>query len=268
MQEHFEKVIGRLRTLEGLIERLQTVEGGGPATQIDETAGPTTLDIGAIADGEHLRRSGTNIVGHNVLTSGGWLEIPDGSWSYASATTIMVPSGAASIYAAGDQVRLKQGGAYKYFYVIAIADTTLTVTGGSDYSVANAAITDAAFSKGGGVGHPGWYNWTPTYTGFSADPSGTLIFAITPQKTCKAFVTLTNLGTSNANNFQITSPVTATAHVMNALSYIVNGGVGSISEGYAQIVSNNVIRLATAGGTAAWTTSGSKGARFQIEFPI
>ena len=173
MQEHFEKVIGRLRTLEGLIERLQTVEGGGPATQIDETAGPTTLDIGAIADGEHLRRSGTNIVGHNVLTSGGWLEIPDGSWSYASATTIMVPSGAASIYAAGDQVRLKQGGAYKYFYVIAIADTTLTVTGGSDYSVANAAITDAAFSKGGGVGHPGWFNYTPTvtYAGGTKNPT-------------------------------------------------------------------------------------------------
>ena len=28
MQEHFEKVIGRLRTLEGLVERLQTVESG------------------------------------------------------------------------------------------------------------------------------------------------------------------------------------------------------------------------------------------------
>ena len=125
MQGHFEKVIGRLRTLEGLIERLQTVEGGGGG--------------------------GT----------GGWTEVS--GWSYASATTITVPSGAASIYAVGDQIRLKQGGAYKYFYVIAIADTTLTVTGGSDYSVANAAITDAAFSKGGGVGHPGWFNWSPIF---------------------------------------------------------------------------------------------------------
>lgn len=37
--------------------------GGGPATQIDETGGPTTLDIAAIADGEYLRRSGTDIIG-------------------------------------------------------------------------------------------------------------------------------------------------------------------------------------------------------------
>jgi len=86
-------------------------------------------------------------------------------WSYASATTITVPSGAASIYAVGDQVRLKQGGAYKYFSVVTVADTLLTVTGGSDFSVADLTITDAAFSKGGGVGHPGWFNLgTPTWT--------------------------------------------------------------------------------------------------------
>ena len=34
MQEHFEKVIGRLRTLEGLVERLQTVESGGSGVKI------------------------------------------------------------------------------------------------------------------------------------------------------------------------------------------------------------------------------------------
>ena len=34
MQEHFEKVIGRLRTLEGLTERLQTVEGGGGGVKV------------------------------------------------------------------------------------------------------------------------------------------------------------------------------------------------------------------------------------------
>jgi hypothetical protein len=43
--------------------------GGGAATQITETSGPTTLNIGAIADGEYLKRSGTDIVGAAV--SGG-----------------------------------------------------------------------------------------------------------------------------------------------------------------------------------------------------
>ena len=106
------------------------------------------------------------------LGNGGWTEIPDGSWTYASSTTITVPSGAASIYAVGDQVRLKQGGAYKYFSIITVADTLLTVTGGTDYTVANAAITDAAFSKGGGVGHPGWLNYSATVSG-SGGSAGT-----------------------------------------------------------------------------------------------
>jgi hypothetical protein len=141
---------------------------GGPATQVDETGGPTTLDIGAIPSLSLLGRSGDSITG----MAGGWIEVPDGSWTYASSTTITVPGGAASIYAIGDQVRLKQGGAYKYFYVTAVADSTLTVTGGSDFSVANSAITDAAFSKGGGVGHPGYFNYTPTvtYDGGAIDP--------------------------------------------------------------------------------------------------
>lgn len=111
--------------------------------------------------------------------NGGWIEIPDGTWTYASATTITVPSGAASIYQVGDEIRLKQGGGYKYFSVVAVADTLLTVTGGSDYTVANAAITDAAFSKGGGVGHPGWFEYSPiiTYGGGSGTPSATITFA-------------------------------------------------------------------------------------------
>jgi len=39
------------------------------ATQITETSGPTTLDIGAIADGEFLKRSGTGVVGDSDVAS-------------------------------------------------------------------------------------------------------------------------------------------------------------------------------------------------------
>ena len=94
-------------------------------------------------------------------------------WTWNSANTINVPSGAASIYQVGDQLRYKQGGAYKYASVVTVADTLLTVTGGSDFSVADAAITDAAFSKGGGVGHPEIFAYTPTitYTGGTTDPT-------------------------------------------------------------------------------------------------
>lgn len=51
--------------------------GGGPATQIDETGGPTTLDIAAIADGQFLKRSGTDIVGDAPTASIAPLVIED-----------------------------------------------------------------------------------------------------------------------------------------------------------------------------------------------
>ena len=99
----------------------------------------------------------------------GW--IPAGeTWTYASATTITVPSGAASKYQKGDKIKLTQT-TVKYFYVVSVADTVLTVTGGSDYTVANAAITLPYFSKvENPQGFPGYFNCTLT----ASVSSGTL----------------------------------------------------------------------------------------------
>lgn len=100
----------------------------------------------------------------NIIANDGWTLVSD-TWTYASATTITVPSGAALLYAIGDKLRIKQGGGYKYYYIIAIADTLLTVTGGSDYTVANAAITDVYYSHmANPVGFPLIFNYTPTLT--------------------------------------------------------------------------------------------------------
>ena len=98
----------------------------------------------------------------------GWMLVVD-TWAYASATTITVPSGAALLYAVGDKIRLKQGATYKYFYVIVVADTLLTVTGGSDYTVATpTAITDVYYSHvTSPVGFPQWFNWNSTCYGTS-----------------------------------------------------------------------------------------------------
>jgi hypothetical protein len=94
---------------------------------------------------------------------GGWIPVTD-AWAYASATTITVPSGAASLYNKGDKVRFKQGAGYKYFYIVLVADTLLTVTGGSDYTVATpAAITDIYCSKvSTPLDFPHFFNYTPT----------------------------------------------------------------------------------------------------------
>lgn len=78
------------------------------------------------------------------VASDGWVDAAE-SWAYASANTITVPSGAASKYAKGDKIKITQT-TVKYFYVVGVADTVLTVTGGSDYTVANAAISANYYS--------------------------------------------------------------------------------------------------------------------------
>lgn len=87
-------------------------------------------------DGVHL-----STITDTALT--GWYSISD-SWTYASADaptfTITVPSGAASKYTVGMRVRLTQT-TVKYFIITVVADTVLTVYGGTDYTLANAAIS-------------------------------------------------------------------------------------------------------------------------------
>lgn len=106
----------------------------------------------------------------------GWLPVSD-TWAYASANTITVPSGAAALYAKGDRIRLIQT-TTKYFAVVGVADTVLTVTGGSNYTVANAAIGSIYVSHTASpAGYPAYFDlsnptWTTTGTAFTNQPTG------------------------------------------------------------------------------------------------
>lgn len=94
----------------------------------------------------------------------GWQQANE-TWTYASATTITVPTGATFKYSVGDKVKYMQSGAWKYAYVTGVTATTLTLNGGSDYTVSNATIAAPCFSKRETpVGFPQYFNWTPTWT--------------------------------------------------------------------------------------------------------
>lgn len=100
----------------------------------------------------------------NSVLNDGWTPAA-GTWTYASATTITVPSGATSKYSVGDKVKLTQSGSVKYFYIVTVASTLLTVTGGSDYTVANTTISNPYTSKAETpLGHPCRFNWTTSWT--------------------------------------------------------------------------------------------------------
>jgi len=83
-----------------------------------------------------------------VNNSLGWIQVAD-TWAYASADAptfvITIPAGGLLKYSVGQKIRLTQT-TVKYFIITAVADTTLTVYGGTDYTLTNATITNPCFS--------------------------------------------------------------------------------------------------------------------------
>lgn len=73
----------------------------------------------------------------------GWI-LANETWVYYSVDAptgvITVPSGAASKYNVGDRVKMTNS-TVKYFIITAVSDTTLTLYGGTDYTLENADIT-------------------------------------------------------------------------------------------------------------------------------
>ena len=142
MSDFDEKVIERLKRLEREVERLQVKE------RPDKT---------------------------------GWIPVSD-TWTYVSTTSFKV-SGKDVRYKfpKGTKIKLVQSGSTKYFYVTATAysaDTTITITGGSDYSLANATISGQAYSyAAASQNFPQWLNYTPVWSADGGTPvlgNGTL----------------------------------------------------------------------------------------------
>lgn len=97
----------------------------------------------------------------------GWIQVTD-TWTYASATTITVPSDATTKYSVGDKLKMTNSGT-KYFYIVGVSATVLTVTGGTDYTVANSTILNPCYSKATSpVGFPQVFAFTPSWTNLTA----------------------------------------------------------------------------------------------------
>lgn len=85
------------------------------------------------------------------------------TWTYDSATTIAVATGAESRYSKGMKIKLSQTtGGQKYFYIVGVADTLLTITAGLDYVLENETITAPYYScVEKPQGFPDWFNADP-----------------------------------------------------------------------------------------------------------
>ncbi len=312
-------------------------------TKVKESGGPTTLTFGAIADGQALIRSGSTVVGTS-LPSGmdGW-QSPGTSWSYASVTTITVPSGAASIYSVGDKIKLTQARsqAYtndpaagssivlnmaatagfnvgnkvlvsssagsevaiitavvantsitvdvlalnhtttnpmvyigttttgiKYFYIVAVADTLLTILGGSDYTLENAAISLNYYSHATSpTGFPGFFNWLPTLVGWSGTPVTRARFSLVGRM-MRLQVNQTS-ATSNSVNMTFSIPVAPAFATEGMSRWLLDNSVALAYPGRVVTTAGSTTLTCYKDMTSTtWTASGNKGIDFEIFYEI
>lgn len=170
-----------------------------------------------------------------IKTWTGWNTVTD-SWSYDSADSptfvITVPSGAASLYGVGWRVQLTQTTA-KYFIITAVTDTTLTVYGGTDYTLANAAISAIYVSP------------MKAPLGFPLDPlKWTVTVTDTTQRTAAGTGgTWLNVGTTNS---QIDIPIGVwdVSYQVNAVQNRTTQGTGSFIKVALSDANNTASNLA------------------------
>lgn len=119
----------------------------------------------------------------NLLSNRGWAQTNE-AWAYASASTITVAAGAATRWQKNDKIWFTQHGDIKKGYIIAVADTLLTVLLGTVVieNTATYPITDISFSRiENPFGFPSFFTWAPTVTAATGTPtsaSATFNFSI------------------------------------------------------------------------------------------
>lgn len=196
----------------------------------------------------------------------GWTNRMDEAWTYASATIFKVDGDVTAYYTPGAKIRMYQSG-YKYFYVVSSSysspNTTVTVTAGSTYTIANATISKQAISyEDSPTNFPDWFAWTPTETGWTDTPTGVYRFNIKGRTVY--FNINTTAGTSDTTGAVLTLPLTSANISFNML---YTGACGLCYDNSAAlttacrwVITNNSANITFYKdmATATWTASGTK----------
>lgn len=268
-----------------------SIRGGFPLGLAGATA--ATRYVGATASGAPA--SGTFVVGDFVIDQSGavyvctvagspgtWIAVgasalADGwtaageTWTRTAATTFTVPTDLTAKYTVGTRLKLTQTTA-KYFVVVgssfAAGDTTVTVTGGTDYTLAAAAITSPFYSyQENPQGYPGWFNHTPASTGFSSTTSDIAKFSANGRVcTVELFVS----GTSNATTFTSALPITcANSLAGGGAFYVVRvTDAGTVVAGGVDITTLTATFRKLISAAGGFTATGTKGCYCVLVYEI
>ena len=147
-------------------------------TQLTENTAPLGTDLLANVKDPSGTPVTDKVTIANVLSVAhdGWKLAGTFTYSSADAPTyvVTVASGAASIYNVGDRIKLTDSGV-KYFIITSVADTSLTLYGGTDYALTGGAITLPYYShQKGPLGFPlNPAKWTQSVYDNTARPVST-----------------------------------------------------------------------------------------------
>ena len=247
-------------SLSGLTDDDHTQYTKHPASSTDNAiarwdgTGGRTLQNSSVAIDDNGKLSGDGL--------DGWCYDTD-TWTYVSATSFKITGKNVRYrFPKGTKIKLVQTST-KYFYVVATAystDTTITITGGSDYTLASATISGQAYSYAAAPqGFPQWFNYTPTFTGFSTVPTGIHKFSVIGS-TCFANIRETS-GTSNSTAFAISAPITPLEVTYFPIRLMDSDAWGN-NPGLARINTTGVIDIYKDLSASETTNSGSKYAQF------
>lgn len=239
--------------------------GIGATGSILEVSGglPTWLPIGTT--GQVLGVTG-GLPGWMAASSSsdGWVDDTAHTWTYASASSFTIAGvDLTATFTKGTRLKFTQT-TVKYATVASSSfstNTTVNIIVNTDYTIANAAISANYYSyQVNPQGYPGWFNWTPTWGGFSANPSaGTIKYSVLGNMVT-FYITGVNAGTSNATTFTFTLPVASLNAVQNAgFVAVADNGINQSTPGHLEFSSGSatasVFKTFFEG---AWTAANAK----------
>lgn len=242
---------------------------GGGVTSLSESGQPALTGAVTFSEGSGvtLTQVGQDI---EIASSGaaaatdGWTDDSANTWTRTADQTFTVSGDRTAVFSKGTRLRWTQT-TVKYGVVAgsshAAGTTTVTIAITSDYVLTAAAISANSYSYAANPqGYPGWFNYSPTYTGFSAAPPTTTAKFMVVGNACTVHLDTGN-GTSNANAFTFTLPMSYTVTNSFGSARVINNGVpGSFLGVIFTDGGTNVASIYRDGSAPAWTTSGNKAA--------
>lgn len=250
-----------------------TASGGSGSSnmvKIDEALGELAISASSISGSIITLQTSGSILNNEVKT--GWILDSD-TWVYVSATQFKITGkDVTARFPVGTKIKSTQT-TVKYFYVTAAVfstDTTVTITGGSDYSLVNAAITDPYYSYvETPQGFPQWFNYVPTFGGFSTAPTINDCKFIVRGQTCIYILNCSASGTSNATSFTVSLPIITDIVTRGITSYAIDNDVTLTTPSRLYCGSGTTtLQIIKDMASSTWTASGGKRADFVLVYAI